>query len=296
MVIKFIQNAYLFFSKRRDSQAKTLALPANEEASILVICIWLLLSLSLLSITVGKIVYSQINFSRFYINRTQSYFLAKAAVKEAMVERAYDMTPSFDTLYELQTPRDITFEQSSVRYTLTDESSKININHVDSEILAELFDSNFLADDIIDYRNHKPFLTIRELLNMDEVDERDFEKIKEFITVNSTGKVNINTVPEEVLLALGCDAGACEKIIGYRQGEDGEEATLDDMVFDSSETISTVFEDLAINCNKEKLFVTESQYYTLNASPAVGARTGDKIEAIISSSQVKSWRKVGSSE
>jgi len=262
----------------------------ENRASVVVICIWLLVTLSVLAVSIGKIAYSQINFSRFYIDQEQSYYLAKAALKEAMIERGGDLSSSYDTLYELRTPRLITFGGNSVEYILIDEESKININFAGSNILARLLDSNFTADEVIDYRQNAAFSTIDELLQVDGIDEELFAEIRNLVTANSNKYININTAPEGVLLALGCTQDSCDKILEYRRGDDDLEATEDDNVFDSLSTITEVFQDLSIDCQQAGLLMTKSANYTLRAQPKIGARAAKAIDIIFSSSLIKSWR------
>ena len=48
-----------------------------------------------------------------------------------------------------------------------------------------------------------------------------YDKIKEFITIYSSGSVNINTASNEVLISLGIDERVVEKIVEFRVGDDG---------------------------------------------------------------------------
>ena len=255
----------------------------RNRASIMVICIWLLIGLSCLVISVGRLASSQISLSRFYLDREFSHYLAKAAVKETCLERDNDMTPNYDTLYELRTKRPIDFAAFTGSYYLIDEESKININTADKEILANLFGSDFLAEDVIDYRKEeRPFFVIAELLNVG-VDKELFEEIKDFVTVNSNSYVNINTAPKEVLLALGCSEDCSEEILAYRN----------DNIFDSQSTISSVFNDLGIECESSGLLRTKSSNYTIKTSAYIGKREGVAFEVIycFSDKRIISWRR-----
>ena len=257
----------------------------------MVVCIWLLICLSILSVSIGKVVSSQINFSRYYLDGEQSYYLTLAALKQAMVERDNDSTPTYDTLFELRTLREIAFGVNTAEYALIDEESKVNINYADIEILEELLGSYFLADDLVEYRKENTFTCIEELLNMTEIDQGLFRSINEHITVHGQGSVNINTASKQVLLALGCSQDSCKKILGYRGGEDGRQITPDDAVFDSSQTISRVLQDLSIDCQHHKLFTSKSSNYTLKTQPRIGKRLGEGISVTFSAEEIKSWRR-----
>ncbi len=76
-----------------------------------------------------------------------------------------------------------------------------------------------------------PFEVLDELLLVKGMDRKLFNKIKDFITIYGSGKININTTSEEVLLAFGIDERTAGKIIEYRKGEDGLLATSDDNIF-----------------------------------------------------------------
>jgi type II secretory pathway component PulK len=247
----------------------------------MIICIWLLISLTLLAVSLSGLAFSQINFSRFYLDRQFSYYLTRAAVREVSVERENDMTPNYDTLGELRTSRAIDFEGYRGEYYLIDEESKVNINTADSGILSELLDSEYLAQDVIDYReNEHPLLAIEELLGVG-LGEELFEEIRGFITVNSNGFININTAPLEVLLVLGCNQDASDKILDFRSSN----------IFDSQTTISSVFNDLGIDCDYDNLLNTKSSNYTIRTSTYVGNREALSLDVIYNSPErrIESW-------
>ncbi|MBL7081512.1 MAG: helix-hairpin-helix domain-containing protein [Candidatus Omnitrophica bacterium] len=257
----------------------------------MIMCIWLLISLTFLAVSIGRLAFSQINFSRFYLGRQFSYYLAKAAVREACLERDNDMTPNYDTLSELRTPRKIDFEDYEGEYFLIDEESKININTAEKETLTRLFDSESLAQNIIDYRKEKEkqlFSSIVELLDVEGMDwmgEDFFEEIKNLITVDSNSYVNINTVPKEALLALGCSEVAAEEILCFRNNN----------IFDSRTTISSVFNDLGIECEESNLLRPNSSNYTIRTSAYIGKRVAGNLDAAIVKETggfyVKSWKR-----
>ncbi len=153
------------------------------------------------------------------------------------------------------------------RYGLVDEERKININKADAKVLERLFkiilscedtQAQELAASIIDWRDNDSQLSIPsgsaedpyynslsfpysaknsdievldELLLIKGIDDKIFEKIKEYVTIYGDGKVNVNTASPEALLALGFDEEIADKIILYRMGEDGVEGTFDDNIF-----------------------------------------------------------------
>jgi type II secretory pathway component PulK len=58
-----------------------------------------------------------------------------------------------------------------------------------------------------------------------------FRKIKGFITIYGSGRVNINTTGKEILSALGLNDDLIQKTIAFRQGKDGVDGTADDNIF-----------------------------------------------------------------
>jgi general secretion pathway protein K len=78
------------------------------------------------------------------------------------------------------------------------------------------------------------FTFIEELLLVKGMTEEVFDEIKGYITVYGEGKININTAPREVLNAVLNNedndfSSLADKVINYRQGEDGASGTEDDL-------------------------------------------------------------------
>jgi general secretion pathway protein K len=177
---------------------------------------------------------------------------------------------TFSLIYELGTGQD-----SRTFYGMQDEERKININQAPLAVLVELPGMNEdLASAIIDWRdenqeplldglgNEKPFgaedeqysefpyqskdslfQAIEELKLVKGMTDEVYHEISSFVTVYGEGKVNINTAPPEVLIALAREAyhevGGVERnidrlvdqIIDQRDGLDDVEGTADDAPF-----------------------------------------------------------------
>ena len=166
------------------------------------------------------------------------------------------------------------FKRQRVRwYGLDDEESKININYVSKDVLQRLFslvvgkdkECSKLVGAIIDWRDkddflsnsksklservdyinsgytytpkNAPFKSIEELLLVKGMTEEIFMKIKDYITVFGSGRVNINTASREVLLSVGLMNSLVEKIIRFRCGGDMIEGNENDNVFSSLSTV-----------------------------------------------------------
>ena len=198
---------------------------------------------------------------------------------------------------------------SEEKYGLIDEERKININYADKDILARLFmaiggrnkgDADTLAYNIIDWRDsddslgeapnmsesakyanegrpyspaNTPFRIPEELLLVSGFDKELFLRIRDHITVFGSGKININTASDKVLLACGFDQNAVAKIVGYRSGTDLLEGTADDNIFTNVREIVSSLEsvfgimpkaekDAMISVVARKIFVTRSTTFT----------------------------------
>ena len=160
---------------------------------------------------------------------------------------------------------------------LVDEESKININAVRlTDILRRLFrEATGLSDgevaawvdaleDWIDEDNdtrslgaedryyrglNPPYLprngvlaTLSELQWIKGITPEIYRKMKPYITLHSSGRVNLNTASEPVLSALGFIPSLVSKIKNYRSGRDGLIGTEDDQSFDN---VSTAAQQLA---------------------------------------------------
>lgn len=156
-------------------------------------------------------------------------------------------------------------EEQEILYGMMDELSKININKVPAQILKTLLENigkveEDKADDIayaiVDWRDvdimvspggaeddyysnsdpaypckNSDFEILEELLLVKGMTPEIFSKIKGAITIYGEGRVNINTAGWLSLHALGLGEELAERIIKFRQGNDGREGTEDDNVF-----------------------------------------------------------------
>jgi len=70
-----------------------------------------------------------------------------------------------------------------------------------------------------------------ELLLVKGIDENVFSKIRNYVTIYGTGRVNANTASKAVLASLGLSEDIVDALINFRAGEDGLTGTADDNVF-----------------------------------------------------------------
>ncbi len=159
----------------------------------------------------------------------------------------------------------VLYRQGRLWYGLVDEERKLNLNVISQGILARLLrqvagvdaqTASRLALSVLEWRqpgkqtlegfysdeyytNLKhpyqpkgaPFEVLEELRLVRGFTEDIYQKIFPFVTVYGDGRININTAPAPVLLALGLEAELVDKILSVRRGPDGFENTPDDYIF-----------------------------------------------------------------
>jgi general secretion pathway protein K len=225
----------------------------------------------------------------------------------------------------------ITLGDGEVRVTLEDEERKIDLNRImlpngnapDDRRLAvfqRLLDTlgieRTVADAVVDwldndenprvagaessYYNGLPnpyrakndlFDTIGELRLVRGVTAEIYEKLLPFVTVSSSGMVNLNTAPKEVLMSLSAgvdlteagpiDAKTADEIIAYRQ----------DHPFTTASQIGNVspfLRDLYARTLIRNIVDVRSTYFHVRSSgdvggtvrtiDAIGMRTGNEIQ------------------
>mgnify|MGYP001611980385 FL=1 len=145
------------------------------------------------------------------------------------------------------------------RYGLIDEERKINLNSSGQDVIERLFRVGLGMDDMLaqelaagikDWRDKDSELsipvgsaedfhyrglnypydakdgdmeTLDELLLVNGMTKDIFERIKDYVTIWGSGMVNINTAPQEVLLAVGLNQSLVDKILSFRGGSDERE-------------------------------------------------------------------------
>jgi len=158
-------------------------------------------------------------------------------------------------------------EEDEMIYGLIDEERKININTATVDILNEFFErvadtssqeAADIADSIIDWRDeddepsdngaessyyrgldsgytckNAQFDLLEELLLVKGMEQDIYDRTKDYLTVYGDGKVNLNTADILVLQSLGMRNSLAEKVITFREGDDGKIGTEDDNALDS---------------------------------------------------------------
>lgn len=270
----------------------------RNSGSIIVFSIWVLVFFSILSLGLYRVTFSKIQLARKLEERLLGCYLAKAAVLYAHQQRIKDET-AYDSLYELRQERKRELGKGSFIYTIIDEESRVNINTAPFEVIARLPGLNTeLAKGIVN-SSFRPFRLKEEVLFIDGIDEKTFDGLKDFITVYSHGKVNINTASPAALKALGLDDELVEIIRGLRAGKDNKEATEDDGVFENtgeivnklqgSAAISALQRASLLQLIDQGLISVASEILSLEIETKILDRPAMKYVVVVDNEKIKQW-------
>lgn len=227
----------------------------KKKGLVLIVTLWLITIMSIFGIGLARISWSGYRFAKFRTDGFLSLSAINSLVAMSKLNRLDDLTSGYDTMSEL--PEEAEYESNNLKiiYSLIDEERKININRASSLILKKLPDMDMDKAVAIVNSKFKPFRIKEELLLIDEIDEEDYVKIKDLITVHGQGGVNINTSSQDILEALGMEQSLLTRIMNFRKGEDGELYTEDDGWFESRGTI--------IDSLREKFYLSLTEEQTL---------------------------------
>jgi type II secretory pathway component PulK len=226
----------------------------------------------------------------------------------------------------------------STRFGIRDENSKININKADIKVLSRLLEiaaglndqrALSLAHAIMDWRDKDSFFqhpqygaedsdyknldepyeakdsdfeVKEELLMVIGMDPGIFEDIEDLVTVYGEGKVNINTAPQNVLLALGLNDSLVQKILLFRKGEDMIAGTFDDYVFTSTATvISEISKEEGVSSSdiselsrfiESEIFVTTSSDFMIKCTSRLKTKNDTAQITAVASKEglIRYWR------
>jgi len=288
-----------------------------DKASVLVLCLWIVMILSILGLGLTGLVFQEIKFASAYQRLILSLPVAKAALKTVFLERQNDLTPAYDTLTELSRPvKGILCGNNSYQYyfadlaasgqdEVVDESALLNINLAPAEMLEKLPGLNDeLAKNIVD-SGLRPFKSINEVLLVEGITAENFVLFKDMVTIYGIGKVNLNTASKPVLLALGMDEELADAILRFRK-EHKIEPPKDSPVTEPEygiSNLSTLSADLAefisLGLRQEQsllgLFTwldVKSEYLRLNIIPRFGGPSGVHYSITIhpATNKVLAWR------
>ena len=254
----------------------------DQTGSAMVIAIFLIFTISIFAMAASTMVSGEFFQSQNHKNSIQANFLARAGIEKAIQTLKHD-SPDVDTLNDFwhnnsEFFKDVDLGNGSFSvshedgdqeiYGMIDEESKININTASQNTLKGL--ENLGAERvgmILKSRRNEKFQNPSDLVSRGIISNEEFEGrsgLKNFLTVWGKGKININTAPPEVLLAvLGFYTNEVDLILSYRRGADETSGTDDDGVFRSLEEIKDL-SSIKYKLPKDMFTVKSNNFYILS--------------------------------
>ncbi|MBU4252654.1 MAG: general secretion pathway protein GspK [Candidatus Omnitrophica bacterium] len=291
--------------------------PQHNQASILVVCLWVIMILSMLGMGLTGLVFQEIKFTKVYQRINFSLPAAKAALKTVFYLRQSDPTPGFDTLGELteENTQALCADNSYKYYfadknnsadgiKVIDEGALINLNTASLDVLKRLpgMDED-LAESIVN-SGARPFSSIHEVFLIEGMSKDKFILFKDLVTVYGSGKININTASRTVLLALGLDNELVGAILRFRQEykiKNPDPESTEDLGYGFSSANKIIddlrsFTSLGLRQEQELLallsvFDVKSEYLRFNIIPYSGGREGLHYSIVIhpATKKILSW-------
>jgi len=271
-------------------------IPRSRQGMVLVFSLWVLGILTILAVSVAAGIRQKIFLVSRLDERSRMTYLLEAAVKKTAGYIHQEMEVSgfiytatvkmnlsnnSSELSQINLGRDssgvgyisIAGDDTSLRWGVVDEESKINLNKTDQVTLTNLLanvlllkddEASKLAVSLLDWRQYgegevtgffsdeyysnlqypypkknTAYETLDEMLLVKGMTKPMYDKLIHYVTIYGEGAVNINTAPKEVLEALGLSETLVEKILTARRGKDGIDGTPDDTVFLKTFEIAT---------------------------------------------------------
>ena len=219
-------------------------------------------------------------------DKQKAYYLAKSGVNfiAGMLKDNYSKKKA-DDIEQMIPP--VTVGDGIVSLKAFDESAKINIKDVKATNkatrarLERLFEikgiSAYLLDGIFERESYSLVSELRLARGMtDEV----YDKIKDYLTVYSDGRININTADSIVLRAISNDItdDMAQRIISYRGKNRFEKNTdLKNVVGISDAIYASVQSDIDVKSDNYSVISTGAVNEVDNTIEAVLKRSGPNI-------------------
>ncbi|MDP2981104.1 MAG: type II secretion system protein GspK [Candidatus Omnitrophota bacterium] len=245
----------------------------KQKGSILILVLWVLIILSLLSIAISYRASGDIKLAKYESESIKASYLAKAGVAKMIAELNRDNN-NYNSLNEdWNKEKDFSFGGGRVTYKATDEEARFNLNsqNLSKEHLVRLGLDDDISQRILDYKikkGEKGFEFIEELFLIDGMTRDVYSALEPYVAIyRGNGlQVNINTAGEKVLRALVDNEPVTNKIIEFRNGNDGRAGTEDDGIFTEA-NFSVVFGNFGITpediLNYKSMFNVKSGFFRI---------------------------------
>lgn len=225
-----------------------------QSGSLLVITLWLVTILSILAVAIARYLSTEVRLTKYRLAREQAQALARSGVYLAMqqLERdAQDTSESYESYDWLgddwalpQEP--IKTNAGELTIAITDEERKLNVNVATWPALEQLLGDPELATAVIDYvdadeeppQEAPPYtpknsqvIALEELFDIPGAGEAA-HTLSQWLTASTDAStplaLNINTVEQKVLIALGGSDAVVNPLIASRPGPNGQYGDDDD--------------------------------------------------------------------
>lgn len=217
----------------------------NRRGIALIVVLWIIV---ILEVIVGGLIYTsriQTKIVTYQVKNIKTWAIAKGGVERALAYLyEHHKTVELDPLYPETFPRTFSGFLDEGDYTVTvwNEESKLNVNTCSREpletILGQCFSGN--REQIINYifsarTAGLRLSTLRQLRQAGAISGQEMEKLAEFVTTSSNGKLNLNTAPLPVIEGIpGLSAAKALELVAYRIGKDRVPGTVDDQLIDEA--------------------------------------------------------------
>ncbi|MDD5575088.1 MAG: type II secretion system protein GspK [Candidatus Omnitrophica bacterium] len=211
----------------------------ERKGSILFLAVGAVAILTILAAGASSSVSQEWKMASFLTDANTSSDYALSALRAMKQVWSARPSPLTMTPYDLRS-RDLVLDDKIVSVRSFDEEALVNIMKSSHDTLLQLpgisGNETLLAAILATPLHVKEDLLLAEGVTVDV-----YALLKDLVTVYGNGRVNINTVSPEVLTVLDAPVDLISRIRQYRAGDDGEEGTVDDRVFDD---ISRIDDDL----------------------------------------------------
>ncbi len=248
----------------------------NKRGSILILTLWTLSFLTVMAVFVSYGVRQRATLVKRLDDISSLSMMADGGVRLGMARIQSMFEIGMDTVnWDLgkSAPLEMAYEKAVIKYAITDEESKLNINvagRVEIERLVMLVldvsetEAQGIAASIVDWRDadstlsiplgsaedrdyenrqypygakDSNFEVIEELLLVNGITPDIYKRLRPYFTIYGKGKVNVNTASPMVLIGLGLSSELATLIATFRLGEDGDLGTYDDYIFFQTSTV-----------------------------------------------------------
>ena len=214
----------------------------SRRGAALLLSLWATAALAAVGITQATRLSQELRWSGRLQERQQSWFLCWTGLETASQLLAKDPELAWDAPREPwgQAPQGVVpFQGGSFLYKISDEQARIPLNSAPIEQILRL--PGFTpeaANELLARRAEGRLIShLGELPALAGFQPDLLSELEPLVTLQTTGSVNLNTAPAEVLSAFGLSAALAERIIAYRNGGDGLPGTPDDAVFTDLERV-----------------------------------------------------------